>query len=145
MFANIKRLTKPIQKQDFYLLSGEPVQPDKTFAQFRSSKRFWKFKYLDIRRAKELVKDGNLIMRRRVEIKAEARKTFRSGGKVSSKTWHLASILERDISDPIKCEAFWRKIDGKLITFELSKEEENKIRAKIEAEVPRPKDTGSGQ
>ena len=92
-----------------------------------------------------LVEDRELIMHRRIEIKAEVRRTFRSDGKVSSKTWHLASILERDISDPIKCEAFWLKIDGKLITFELSQEEEKKIRAKIEVEVPRPKVTSSGQ
>ncbi len=79
-----------------------------------------------------------MIFRRRVEIKAELRKTFRKEGKVSSKTWHLASILERDISDPIKCEAFWQKIDGKLATFDLSETEEEKIRTKIESDVPRP-------
>jgi hypothetical protein len=145
MFANIKKIPKPIQKQDYYLPSGEPIPPSCYFPQFRGSNRKWKFKYLSASRAFELEQDGQLITRRRVEIKAELRKTSRSGGKVSSKTWHLASILERDTSDPIKCDAFWRKIDGKLKTFELSQEEEIKIRSKIEADVPRPNGTSSGQ
>ena len=79
-----------------------------------------------------------MIFRPRVEIKAELRRTFRNGKTVSSKTWHLASILERDTTDPTKCELFWRKIDGKLKAFELSEAELKKIREKIEADVPRP-------
>lgn len=122
--------------------SGEPVQPDKGFPPAASRTRvFWKFKYLNITRAKELVEERKLILRRRIEIKAELRKTFRNDGKVSSRTWHLASILERDISNPIKCQSFWNKIEDKLKTFELSETEQAMIREKIEAVVPRPSKT----
>jgi hypothetical protein len=146
MYANVKRIIKPVQKQDFYLLSGESVPPDAGFPSVRTRTRdFWQFKYIGVGRALELAKDGKLTIRRRVEIKAELRKTFRSGGKVSSKTWHLASILERDVSDPIKCETFWRKIDAKLKTFDLSQAEETKIREKIEIQVPRQRNISSGQ
>jgi hypothetical protein len=138
MFANVKKIKKPIQKQDFYMPSGEPVPPDRYFLASKGSRyHSWQFKYLSITRGYELAKDGVLIIRQRVEIKAEIRKTFRNGGKVSSKSWHLASILERDVSDPIKCEAFWRKIDDKLKIFDLSEAEELRIRAKIESHVPK--------
>lgn len=144
MYAKVKKIKKTIQKKDFYLPSGEPVPPNEPFFQFRSSRRVWQYKYLDTNRALELAKDGELIIRQRVEIKAELRKSFRDNGKVSSKSWHLASILERDVTDPIKCEAFWCKIDGKLQTFELSQDEEINIRAKIQAVVPRPNDKSRG-
>lgn len=140
MYAIVKKIEKPIQKKDFYLPSGEPVLPNMLFREFRGRQyNAWKFKYLSVGRAMELAEDGELIIRRRNEIKAELRRSFRSGGKVASETKHLASIMDRDVSDPIKCEAFWRKIDDKLKTFELSQEEEINIRAKIEADVPRSK------
>lgn len=145
MYARVRKIPKSIQRQDFYLPSGEPVPPDETFHQFRGSRRIWKFKYLDTNRYIELAREGELITRRRVEIKAELRKTTKSGGKVSSKTWHLSSIMEHNAKDPAKCEAFWRKIDDKLKNFELTQEEEINIRAKIEADVPRPNGTSSGQ
>ncbi len=75
---------------------------------------------------------------RRVEMKAELHKRFRKDKKVCSQTWHLASMLERDIADPIKCQSFWNKIEDKLKTFELSENEQAMIRGKIEAVVPRP-------
>lgn len=145
MFAHIKKIKKPIRRQDFFLPSGDPVPPDKHFRQSRATYRLWKFKNLELYRVIEMAKDGELIFRRRVEIKVELRKSFRNDGKVSSKTWHLASILKRDITDPTKCEAFWNKVDDKLRTFELSPQNEDKIRAKIEAAVPRPNDRSSGQ
>jgi len=136
MYANIKKIKKPIQKQDFFLPSGESPYSRK-FPIFRNACGLWRFQSLNIKRANELAQDNFLIICPRTEIKVELRKSFRNGGKVSSKTWHLASIMDRDVYNPIKREAFWQKIDGKLKTFELLQEEETKIRAKIEAEIPR--------
>lgn len=146
MFVRIKRIIKPIRRQDFYFPSGEPVPLDMNF-HWRGTVEtkdagfpyygFWKFKNIPISGLKDLEKHGVLIVRRRFEIKAELRKTFRVGNKVSSQTWHLASMSERDIAIPNNCELFWSKIDDKLKNFELSEDEEKKIREKILAIVPR--------
>lgn len=139
MFANIKKIEKPIQKQDFYLPTGEPVPPDRRFNPFRSHTRsFNKFKLIPIWRAEELAADGWLLLRRRIELKAELQKRFKKDKKVCSQTWHLASILERDITNAEKCQSFWNKIEDKLKTFELSEIEQAAIRGKIEAVIPRP-------
>lgn len=138
MYAKIKRKTKPIRKKDFYLPSGEPITEDMGFLWYGT----WKFKNIPLSGAMDLVKKGSLIVRRRVELKVELRKTFRVGKKVSSKTWHLASILEHDTADPQKCELFWRKVDEKLHNFDLSEMEEKNIWKTIEVEVPRNKSVG---
>ena len=135
MFAKVKKIIKPIQKQDFYLPNGEKVRPDYKLPWFG----FWQFKNLSIRALKVLVEDSRLILQRRIEFKAELHRRFRQGNKVRSKTWHLASILERDVADQQKCETFWQKIEKKLSSFELSEDEIKKIREKIEADVPRPR------
>ncbi len=66
MFAKVKRITKPIQKQDFYLPTGEPVLPDNYFPQFHRSRRLWKFKNLPIARAMELAQGGHLVFTSRI-------------------------------------------------------------------------------
>ncbi len=86
----------------------------------------------------ELAQDGHLVIRRRIELKSELHKRFRTDKKVRSQTFHLASILEHDITDTEKCQSFWNKIEDKLKTFELSETEQAAIRGKIEAVVPRP-------
>jgi hypothetical protein len=146
MFVRIKRIVKPIRRQDFYFPSGERVPLEKGFhwhgtVAFKDVGfpyyGFWKFKSIRISGLKDLEKNGLLIVRRRVEIKAELRKTFRVGNKVSSQTWHLASILERDTADPQKSQPFWCKIEDKLKTFELKDAELKAVREKIEAIVPK--------
>jgi hypothetical protein len=91
-------------------------------------------KYSDTR-ANDSSKKRSLMLRRRVELKAELHHRFRvkvdQVSKVRSQTWHLASILEHDAADPTKCRAFWRKINDKLKSFELSKAELKAIREKI--------------
>lgn len=145
MFVRIKRIIKPIRRQDFYYPSGEPV-PKETGFQWHGAVAskdadfpyygFCKFKNIPISGLQDLEKHGLLIVRRRIEIKIELRRTFRKGNKVSSQTWHLASILERDTADSIKCQSFWNKIEDKLKTFELKDTESKAIREKIAAVVP---------
>ncbi len=74
--------------------SGKPIPFYERFRVFRNAESFWLFSSLNIKRANELAQEKILIIRPRIEIKVELRKTFRNGGKVSSKTWHLASIME---------------------------------------------------
>ena len=117
--------------------SGESISLFSWFPISRNAKGRRQFSSLNIKRANELVEEKILIIRPRVEIKVELRKTFRNNGKISSQTWHLASIMECNICNPIKCEAFWQKINNKLKNFELSSEEKVKILTKIETSVPR--------
>ena len=146
MYAKTKKITKPIRRKDFYLPSGAIVPPEMSFRWYDSLLPkdgifpyygYWKFKNIPVSGLKDLERHGLLIVRRRVEIKAELRKTSRVGKKIVSRTWHLASILESDTSDLNKREAFWNKIDEKLKTFNLSEQEEKKIRERIETDVPR--------
>lgn len=146
MFANIKPIEKPIRRKDFRLPTGEPVPTDKD-TRFRLSRR-WNhganFKYISIARAKEMVEDGVLIVRRRVELRAELHDRFRKQGKVCSKGWHLASIMQNNIADAEQCQSFYNKIENRLQVIEtetnkkLSDTERAAIWAKIEAVVPRP-------
>ena len=145
MFAIIKRIKKPTQKQDFFTPSGEPVSPYRKFPVSRNAKSFRQFSSLNIRRANELAQEKLLIIRPRVEIKVELRKTFRNDGKVSSRTWHLASIMEGNVGNPIIREAFWQKIEDRLQAFKLSLGEKERIRKKIENDVPRMTTKSRGQ
>lgn len=138
MFAKVKKIIKPIQKQDFCLPSGEPVPTEKFYRLSRTHHNGRAFKYLSIKEATKIAEFGFLRLSRRVEMKAELHKRFRRDKKVCSQTWHLASILERDIADPHKCQSFWNKIEDKLKDFELSEVERAVIREKIAADIPRP-------
>lgn len=146
MFVRIKRIIKPIRRKDFYFPSGESVPLETGFRWHGTvaSKDvgfpyygFWGFKNIPISGLKDLEKNGLLIVRCRIEVKVELRKTFRVGKKVSSQTWHLASILERDADDPIKCQSFWNKVENKLKIFELKETELKAIREKIAAVIPK--------
>lgn len=153
MFAKVKRIVKPIRRKDFYRPSGRPVLPKSHFLFYGSVPNkdktlpcygYWQFKNIPISGLNELVEIGDLIICRRVEIKVELRRSVRSGKKVSSNTWYLASMLERDIADPIKCESFWNKVEDKLKNFELKDAEREAIRGKISAVVPMPNEKVEG-
>lgn len=147
MFAKIKRITKPIRKKDFYYPSGESIAPTDLFPYYGILEDYgisqlcgiWQFKSIPIRGLMSLVKKDIIVIRQRVEIKAELRKTIRIGKRVSSKSWHLASILEHEITNPQKNESFWNKVETKFKTLELSETEINEARRKIEPHVPRQK------
>jgi hypothetical protein len=144
MFANIKLIKKPIRRKDFRLPTGEPVPTDTRFSLFKRWSFVANFKYIRIYRAKELVKSGSLIVRRRVELRAELHHRFRKDGKVCSKGWHLASIMQSNITDAVQCQSFYKKIENRLQVIEtkmnkkLSDKETAAIWAKIEAVVPKP-------
>ncbi len=118
MFANIKPIEKPIRRKDFRLPTGEPVPSDRRFSLFKRWNLAANFKYIRIDRAKELVKDGVLIVRRRVELRAELHHRFRKQGKVCSKGWHLASIMQSNITDAAQCQSFYNKIENRLQVIE---------------------------
>lgn len=135
MFVTIKKIKKPLGKQDFYLRNGEVVPVDWTYTTYSTFYR--QFKYLTISDLKKLVERKELIFKERTELKVELQKRFREGDRMRSKTFHLASILDSNLSNQEKLREFWNKITDKLETFKLTDAERKRIFEKIETQIPK--------
>lgn len=51
---------------------------------------------------------------------------------------YLGSLSAGDLARPIKCAVWWRMVDCQLLSQKLTPSDEEKIRSKLLAEVPRP-------
>lgn len=137
MFAVVKQIKKPIRRKDFRLPTGELPAPDERFVW--GNYGFWQFKNIPIYGCLDLVKAELLAVVQRVELKIELHHRFRNEGKVFSRAWHLASIMQSDIANAGLRQSFYNKIENKLKNkeFELSPAETAAIWKKIEAAVPK--------
>ncbi len=82
---------------------------------------------------KQKLKTGNIVFR------ALLVKSFRDPhGKVRKETiGYLGSIHEWRLKIPIACRVFWKKVEAKLASLELSENDTARIRRKIAERVPR--------
>jgi hypothetical protein len=79
---------------------------------------------------------------RSVTLRAEIVKSFRDPVTTKPRSQfiaYLGSIKESYCSVPVAQERFWREVEAKLSLLHLAPEDEQNIREKLLARVPRPK------
>ncbi len=123
MFANIKRKKLKIKKTDYQNTSK------------MSSLDFGDLTK-DDRRFRALTRPDLVVIIPRYTLICDMIKPANAEHK--SRTYYLASIENNDLTNAIRRENFWRKIDIKIKRLKLSPEIERTARAKINKSVPRP-------
>lgn len=134
-----KVIIKPMQKQDFFLASGEAVPFDKIIwysgRYFQHTVQFRNAEFGAVRRHFQNV-EGDLIIRRRIYIQFELRESVRIEGKNKSKSRNLKGVTIRQGKLDVPKD-FFKKVNEKLETFGLSRAEHKAIVDQVRTHLER--------
>jgi hypothetical protein len=145
MFVPKPKVTiKPIQKQDYFLPSGEPVPYDKSiwthgrnfYVQFRNATH-------DQIRGHIKYRNGKFLIRRRIYIQFELRESVRTDGQSKSKSRALKSVTIRQGERDVPKE-FFKSVKNKLEGFGLTRSEQNAVIDQVRTHLERVIEEHSG-